>query len=150
MIAQIASPSAATSFVSPQFTSFAVEASASQVVGSFPAVDGSAPPAYKQVHQEQIAAEPESLVRNSAPSDICIHVPISQIQEQFVESVKEFPQAVEQRVGIPITAAHAACSPPVTEFVSSPMQESVPAIEHVTCCQFYSACSSDQTRVLCT
>ena len=73
--AQIASPSAATGFVSPQFTSFAVEASASQVVGSFPAVDESAPPVYKQVHQEQIAAEHESLVRNSAPSDILYTCP---------------------------------------------------------------------------
>ena len=46
------------------------------------------------------------------------------IQEQFGRGIKEIPQAVEQRVGIPITAAHAAPSPP--------MQESVPVIEHVT------------------
>ena len=40
--------------VDPQFSTFAVEASASQVVGSFPAVDESAPPIYKQVHQKQM------------------------------------------------------------------------------------------------
>ena len=43
--------------VNPQFSVFAVEASASQVVGSSPAVGESALPVYKQVHREQIDAE---------------------------------------------------------------------------------------------
>ena len=64
----IAPPSAATrltfsldttGFVNPQFSVLAVEASASQVVGSLPSVDESASPVYNQVHQEQIAAEQE-------------------------------------------------------------------------------------------
>ena len=38
--------------VNPQFSIPAVEASASQVVGSFPSVDESASPVYNQVHQE--------------------------------------------------------------------------------------------------
>ena len=131
VLAQNALPSAATGFASPQLTSFAVEVSASQAVGSFPAVDESTPPLYKQVHQEQIPAEPESLERTQR------HVPIPQIQEQLVEGVKEIPQAVEQRVGIPITAAHAADR----------------KRDARTCCQFYSACSSDErhyARVCCS
>ena len=71
---------------------------------------------------------------------------VTRIRGQFVECVKEILQAVEQRVGIPITAANATPSPPVTEFVSSPMQESVPVIEHVTpapVVNFDSACPSN-------
>ena len=70
--------------VNPQFSTFAVEASASQVVGSFLAVDESAPPAYKQVHQAQIAAE------------------------LFVESVKEVPQ--ERLPEISVFCSDVRCS----------------------------------------
>ena len=58
----IAPPSAATrftpsvdttGFVNPQFSTSPVEASASQVGGSFPSVDESASPVNNQVHQEQ-------------------------------------------------------------------------------------------------
>ena len=52
-----------------ELSAFAVEASASQVVGSFAAVDESAPPVYKQVHQEQIAAEPVSIERTQQCAD---------------------------------------------------------------------------------
>ena len=51
----------------PQFSAFAVEASASQVGGPFPAVDESILPVYNSIHQEQIAAEPESLERVLTP-----------------------------------------------------------------------------------
>ena len=93
VIAQIASPSAATSFVSPQFTSFAVEASASQVVGSFPSEDETASPVYNQVHQEQIAAEQESVERVEQHTvEQLVHVPIPQIQEQLVEGDQVIPR----------------------------------------------------------
>ena len=79
--------------VNPQFSVFAVEASAPQVVGSFLAVDVSAPPVYKQVLNEQIAADTGSFerTRRCAVENI-VHVPIPQIQEQFVESVQKIPQ----------------------------------------------------------
>ena len=54
--------------MNPQFSIFAVEASAPQVAGPIPAVGESALVVYKQVHRKQIAAE------------------------QFLESVKEVPQ----------------------------------------------------------
>ena len=85
-----------TSFVNSQFSIFAVEASASQVVGSFPAV-------------EQIAAEQESLERAQQRTvEHIVHVSIPQIQEQFVEGVKEIPRkrlperVVEQIENTPI------------------------------------------------
>ena len=70
-----------------------MEASAAQVVSSLPAADESAPPVHKQVHQEQIAADPGcfELTQQRTVENI-VHVPIPQIQEQFVEGVKEIHQ----------------------------------------------------------
>ena len=112
-IAQIALRSAATGFLSPQFASVALKVSASQVVGSFPTVDESTPPVYKQVHQEQVAAEPESLERTKqCTNEHIFHVPFLQKQEQLVGGVKEILQDVEQRIACLLaTAAHAAPSP---------------------------------------
>ena len=97
----IAPPSAATrcipsldttGFVNPRFSIPAVEASASQVVGSFPSVDESVSPLYNQVHQEQIAAEQESVERVQQHTvEQIVHVPVPQIQEQIVESVHVIP-----------------------------------------------------------
>ena len=58
-----------TGLVNPQFSISAVEASASQIIGSLHSVDESASPAYIEVHQEQTAAEQESVecVCNSTP-----------------------------------------------------------------------------------
>ena len=82
-----------TCLVNPQFSTFAVEASASQVVGSFAAVNESAPPVFEQVYQEQIAADPGSFERTQQSTvENIIHVPIRTIQEQFVEGVKEIHQ----------------------------------------------------------
>ena len=70
-----------------------MEASASQVVGSFTAVNESAPPVFEQVYQEQIAADPGSFERTQQRTvENIVHVPIPQIQEQFVEGVKEIHQ----------------------------------------------------------
>ena len=98
-----------TGFVNPQFSISAVEDSASQVVGSFPSVNGSASPVYKQVHQEQIAAEQESVERvQQLTVEQIVHVPIPQIQEQIVESVQVIPRELfperieEQIVDIPV------------------------------------------------
>ena len=81
-----------------------MDASAPQVVSPFPAVDESAPPAFLQVHQEQIAAEPGSFERTQQRSvENIVHVPIPQIQEQFVESIQEFPQErLPERIEEPI------------------------------------------------
>ena len=84
-----------------------MEAFPSRVVGSLLLLDEFTTP----VHQEQIAAEQ------------LVHVALPQNLEQMVEGVKEileerFPeQTVEQRVGIPVAAAHAAPSP-VNEYVA--------------------------------
>ena len=98
-----------TGFVNSQFSVFAVEASASQVVGSLHAVDESASPVYIQVHREQIAAEQESLERAQQRTvEQLKRVPFPQIQEQFVESVQVIPQKLfperieEQIVDIPV------------------------------------------------
>ena len=70
-----------------------MEASASQVVGSFPAVNESAPPAFEQVYQEQIASDPESFERTQQRTVAnIVHVPIPQIQVQFLDGVKEIHQ----------------------------------------------------------
>ena len=80
--------------MNPQFSAFAVEASASQVVGSFTAVNESAPPVFEQVYQEQIAADPGSFERTQQRTvENIVHVPISQIQDQFVEGVKDIHSA---------------------------------------------------------
>ena len=79
--------------VNPHFSTFAVEASASQVVGLFPAVNESAPPVFEQVYQEQIAADPGSFeCTQQRTVENIVHVPIPQIQVQFVEGVKEIHQ----------------------------------------------------------
>ena len=102
--------------VNPQISLFAVEASASQVVDSSPAVDESALPVYKQVHQEQISAE------------------------QFVESVKEVPQ---ERLPEPIEVPNKNTPIPHCIVAPTPAREGssrwkrhfaaqVPVIEHVT------------------
>ena len=56
-----------------------MEASASQVVSSFPAADESAPPVNKQVHQEQIAADSGSFESTQQRTvENIAHVPIPQ------------------------------------------------------------------------
>ena len=67
-VAPLTNSQCSSGLVNPQFSTFAVEASASQVVGLFPAVNESASPVFEQVCQQQIGADPGSLsVRNSAP-----------------------------------------------------------------------------------
>ena len=68
-------------------------ASASQVVGLFPAVNESASPVFEQVYQEQIAADPGRFERTQQRTvENIVHVPIPQIQVRFVEGVKEIHQ----------------------------------------------------------
>ena len=56
-------------------------------------MDESAPPAYKQVHQEQNPADPGSFERTQQCTvENIVHVPILQIQEQIEEGVKEIHQ----------------------------------------------------------
>ena len=56
------------------------------VEGSFLSVDAFALPVYNQVHQERIAAGPESIERvRQHTAEQIVHVPIPQIQEQIVE-----------------------------------------------------------------
>ena len=114
VIDYIASPSTATGcflnlettgFANPQFSVPAVEASASQVVGCFPSVDEVASPGYNQVHQEQIAADSESVERVQQHTvEQIVHVPIPQIQEQVVESVQVIPRELEH------VTPYSACS----------------------------------------
>ena len=119
-----------------QFSSLALET-------SFPAVDEPAPLVYKQVHQEQIPAEPGSFERaQQRIVENIVHVPIPQIQEQFVERVQEIPQeCLPERIEEPnkITAIpHSiSCSAPapVIKDISPepgvPCATTVPAIKHV-------------------
>ena len=64
----------------------------------------SAPPVFEQVYQEQIAADPGSFERTQQRTvGNIVHVPIPQIQVQFVEGVKEFhqerlPERVEELI----------------------------------------------------
>ena len=67
-----------TVLVNPQSSTFAVEASASQIVGSFTTVNESVPGSFERKQQRT--------VENN------VHVPVSRIQDQFVEGVKEIHQ----------------------------------------------------------
>ena len=121
--------------VNPQFSSFAVEASASQVVGSFPAVEESAPPVYKQVHQEHVTAEPGSFERTQQCNvENIFHVPIPQIQEQFVESVQKiFQERLPERIEEPIEntpVPHSICYSAPTPVIED-ISPAVPASEYV-------------------
>ena len=119
--------------VNPQFSIFAVEASAPQVVESFPVVDETAPPVYKQVHQEQIAAEPGSFehTQQCAVDNI--------VQEQVVESVQKIPQQrLRERIEepnkntpLPHNISSAAPAPVIEDISPEPGVPTVPAIEHV-------------------
>ena len=110
-----------TGFVNPQFSILAVEAFASQVVGSFPFVDESAQPVCNRVHQEQIVSEQESVecVQQHTVGQI-VHVTIPQIQEQIVESVQViprelFPEQIEEQIlDIPV--------PPIVEEIAAVVQ----------------------------
>ena len=76
-----------TSFVKPQFSIHAVEAPASQTVGSVPSVDESASPVYNQIHQEQIATEPENVeCAQQHTVEELVYVPVPQIQERSQQS----------------------------------------------------------------
>ena len=119
-----------------QFSSKAVEASASQVVGSFLAVDKSASPVYIHFHQEQVVADPECVERVQQRT---VHVPILQIQEQFVESAKEIPQErlserIEEQIeDVPIPES-VCCVAPTRVIEDVTPEPGVPppsAIEHV-------------------
>ena len=100
----------------PQFSIFAVQASASEVVDSCPPVGESALPVYKQVHREQIAAE------------------------QFVESAKEVTQErLPERIEVPNQNSlipHSIVAPtPAREGPSRwkrHLAAQAPVIEHVT------------------
>ena len=85
--------------VIPQFSTFAAEASASQVVGLFPAVNESVSPVFEQVYQEQIGADPGSFERTQQRTvENIVHVPIPQIQVQFMEGVKQiYDECVSER-----------------------------------------------------
>ena len=86
-----------TNFVKPQFSIHAVEASASQIVGSVPSVDESASPVYNQIHQEQIATEPENVeCAQQHTVEELVYVPVPQIQERSQQST------VEQTVEVPL------------------------------------------------
>ena len=81
----------------PQFSIHAVEAPASQIVGSFPSVDESASPVYNQIHQEQIATEPESVeCAQQHTVEQLVYVPVPQIQERSQQ------RTVEQIVEVPV------------------------------------------------
>ena len=120
-----------------------MEASASQVVGSFPAVCESALPIYKQVHRrEQIAAEPGFVRTQQCTVENIVQVSIPQIQVQFVESVQEIPQKrlperiEEPNKNTPIPHSIRYSAPaPVIEDISPepgvPCATTIPAIEHV-------------------
>ena len=90
--------------MNPQFSTYAVESSASQVFGSFTAVNESAPPVFEQVYQEQIAADPRSFDRTQQRTvENSVHVPIPQFQEQSVESVQKTPQGrLPERIEEPV------------------------------------------------
>ena len=79
-----------TCFVTPQFSTTAVAASASRVIGSLPLLDEFAVLVYNQVHQEQIVAEQERVQQRIAEQ--IVHVSAPQIQEQIVESVQVIPR----------------------------------------------------------
>ena len=120
-----------------------MEVSASQVVGSFPAVCESPLPVYKQVHRrEQIAAEPRFVRTQQCTVENIVQVPIPQIQVQSVESVQEIPQErlperiEEPNKNTPIPHSIRCSAPaPVIEDVSPEPGVScgstVPAIKHV-------------------
>ena len=89
-----------TGFMNPQFSVPAVEASASQAVGSSPSVDESASPQYNEFRQEQIVAEQERVQQRTAEQTV--HVPVPQVQE-IVESVQViprelFPERIEEQI----------------------------------------------------
>ena len=96
-----------TAFVNPQFSTAAVESSASQVIGSLPLLDEFAVPVYNRIRQEQLVAEQERVQQHTAAH--IVHVPVPQIQEQTVESVQVIPRELfperieEQIVDIPVS-----------------------------------------------
>ena len=63
-----------TGFVHPQFSTTAVEASASHVIGSLPVLDEFAVPVYNQIRQEQIVAEQERVQQHTAEQ--FAHLPV--------------------------------------------------------------------------
>ena len=84
---------------------------------------------YNPIHQEQIAAEPESLeCAQQGTVENIFHVPIPQMQEQFVESVQKIPQErllferIEEQIGDILV-------PPVVEETVEVLQRSVTAVE---------------------
>ena len=120
-----------TSFVNPQFPTKAVEAFASQVIGSLPLLDEFAATVYDQVRQEQIAAEQERVERvQQRTVEQIVHVPVPQIQEQIVDSVQViprelFPERIEvQIVDIPV--------PPIVKKIAEMVQIIPQEREHVT------------------
>ena len=93
-----------TAFVKSQFSITAVEASASQVVDSFPCVNESALHVYNLVHQEQITAEQESVERVQQHTiEQIVHVPSPQIHQQMMGNVQViprqlFPERLEEQI----------------------------------------------------
>ena len=87
--------------MNPQFSIPAVEACASRVVGSFPSVDESASPVYNQVHQEQIAAEQESVecVQQHTVEQICARAnPSDPAADCGVIPRELFPDRIEEQI----------------------------------------------------
>ena len=76
--------------MNPQFSTTAVEAFASQVIGSLSLLDEFAVPVCNQIRQEQIVAEQVRVQQRTAEQ--IVHVPVPQFQEQIVERVQVIPR----------------------------------------------------------
>ena len=78
-----------TDLVNPRFSSFAVEASAPQVVLLLLPFEEFTAPVYNQVHQEQIVATVQALVIVQEIPEVSV---VERIQEQNVETIEVIPQ----------------------------------------------------------
>ena len=124
-----------TGMVHPQFSSTAVEGSASQVVGSLSLGEVFAAPVFNQVHQEQLAGgEAFSRVAHSLlPEEFTEPVYSPVHQEQFsaddtTENIANFP-VVQEQVLVQAIPRLVGSSPPVDEFTASVAMRPLPLVE---------------------
>ena len=136
-----------TSLVYPQFSSTAVEGSASQVVGSLSLGEVFAAPVFHQVHQEQLAGGDttenisifpvvlEQGVVGSLPPAEEFTEPVFTAfhQEQFsagetIENIPDFP-VVQEQVLVQAIPRLVGSSPPVDEFTACVAMRPLPLVE---------------------
>ena len=124
-----------TGMVHPQFSSAAVEGSASQVVGSLSLGEVFAAPVFNQVHQEQLAGgEAFSRVAHSLPPEEFTEPVYSPVhQEQFsagdtTENIVNFP-VVQEQVLVQAIPRLVGSSPPVDEFTAYVAMRPLPLVE---------------------